>query len=222
MQAASQIVLGCVILACCIFYLHVRKRSKLRKYAISTTPIQEPMQLPVIASEKVDSVDNLHLEILVDRVRRFERCLWQRYTTGDAELVHLSTYLEQLHRKMDNLEILEGFVANRTSYSIGKQRIVLCMRSKEPETWSQLIDENIVTFALIHELGHISCPCIDHPPEFINLFRNLLYQAIRYGIWKPVDYTQNPVRYCGKTVAAVPLNTAEMHLAASMPLKLEE
>lgn len=231
------IITCCVLLGICIYYLQQQQQSSITLISSIIVPQipqleEQQIQVQEIQEEsKSDTITNITLPIankdeptylpaLIDQIHRMERSMWHRYQMGDTELLPLKIYLEQLHSRIDNLEILEGFVENRTSYSIAKQRIILCMRSKEPESWSKLIDENIVMFALIHELGHVACPCIDHPPEFTDVFRGLLYQAIRYGIWKPVDYEKVPVRYCGKTVAAVPLTPLEMHEASIMPLTL--
>lgn len=211
------IVTCCILLGICIYHLQIRKKAKNAVIVPEIEPEPISGDLPI-----ANKNDNTYLPSLINRVYRLERSMWDRYQANDPEMMPLRIYLEQLHARMESLEIFEGFVANRTSYSIGKQRIILCMRSKEPENWSELIDENIVMFALLHELGHISCPCVDHPPEFTHVFRSLLYQAIRYGIWKPTDYEKIPARYCGKTVAAVPLTAQEMQEAASKPLVLKE
>jgi hypothetical protein len=153
-------------------------------------------------------------------IKNFEKALWDRFSSGDIELLPLATYLNHLHERMDKVEISEGFLEKRTSYSIDKQYIILCMRSKEKDTWGQLQDINTIVYALLHELSHVACPCLDHPPEFSNIFRNILYQAIRYNIWKPVNYHKTPMRYCGDDITTTPITLEDMEYAVSRPLIL--
>lgn len=82
-----------------------------------------------------------------------------------------------------------------TSYSINKgEEISFCLRSK---TTKQLHDINLIMYVAIHELSHIACPVIGHGPIFKMIFKKLLEEAIILGIYKHVDYSINPIEYCG-------------------------
>ena len=82
-----------------------------------------------------------------------------------------------------------------TSYSINKgEEISFCLRSKKTK---QLHDINLIMYVAIHELSHIACPVIGHGPIFKMIFKKLLEEAIILGIYTQVDYSINPIEYCG-------------------------
>jgi predicted metal-dependent hydrolase len=82
-----------------------------------------------------------------------------------------------------------------TSYSINKgEEISFCLRSKKTK---QLHDINLIMYVAIHELSHIACPVIGHGPIFKMIFKKLLEEAIILGIYTHVDYSINPIEYCG-------------------------
>jgi hypothetical protein len=149
-------------------------------------------------------------------IRRFEALLWKRFQHGDSELTPLRKYIEQLHHQIDKVTIHED---PEKSYSQDKRSIFLCMRdASDPQ---KLIGFNTVCFVLIHELSHIACPCEEvHGKEFMEIFKHLLYQAIRYGIWNPVYYPEHITSYCGVTISLLPLKHAELEKALKNPLPL--
>jgi hypothetical protein len=66
------------------------------------------------------------------------------------------------------------------------------------------VDENIVTFVALHEMGHIITKSIGHGPDFWNNFAWLLEQAERIGIYQRQDFTAHPVAYCGMKITDQP------------------
>jgi len=94
--------------------------------------------------------------------------------------------------------------ADSTSYSENKgEKIVVCLRDKAPPY--TLVDENTVMFVLIHELAHLMTESIGHTPEFWTNMRRLLQESIQIGVYTPVNYSKNPVKYCGMTITDTPL-----------------
>ena len=86
-----------------------------------------------------------------------------------------------------------------TSYSVNKgEKIVFCLRSKEHN--EKLIDINTLMYVAIHELGHLMTKEIGHPPEFWRNFKILLQEAIKIGIYEKIDYSKEPVKYCGMKI----------------------
>ena len=91
-----------------------------------------------------------------------------------------------------------------TSYSINKgEKLVFCLRSKDGT--DKLTDLNTITFVALHELTHILTKSIGHTPEFWSNFKFILKIAVKLGIYKKVDYSINPKKYCGMTVTDTPL-----------------
>ena len=91
-----------------------------------------------------------------------------------------------------------------TSYTINKGEMMhLCLRHKNSE--KTLHDENLLMFVIIHELAHIMSKTIGHNNEFYDNFKFLLKEASLANIYIPVDFEQNPVKYCGIDVTNNPL-----------------
>jgi hypothetical protein len=91
-----------------------------------------------------------------------------------------------------------------TSYSVDKGRkIVFCLRSKDEK--QELIDMNTIMFVAIHELAHVMTKSVGHTEEFWSNMRYLLKKGIKIGVYKPHDYKNNPVKYCGMTITDSPL-----------------
>jgi hypothetical protein len=91
-----------------------------------------------------------------------------------------------------------------TSYSVNKGEAVhFCLRQREGENES-LVDENIITFVAIHEMGHIITKSIGHGPDFWNNFGWLLQEAERTGIYTPQNFSAHPVSYCGMKITDEP------------------
>jgi WLM domain len=91
-----------------------------------------------------------------------------------------------------------------TSFSVNKgEEVHFCLRQREGGNES-LVDENIVTFVAIHEMGHIITASVGHGPDFWNNFAWLLQQAERIGIYTPQNFSAHPVSYCGMKITDQP------------------
>ena len=94
--------------------------------------------------------------------------------------------------------------AEHTSYSVNKgESVHFCLRQREGEDES-VVDEEIVTFVAIHEMGHMITKTIGHGPDFWNNFAWLLQEAEKIGIYKHRDFQAHPVSYCGMKITDQP------------------
>lgn len=90
--------------------------------------------------------------------------------------------------------------SNLTSYSVNKgEEISFCLRSKKT---GELHDINLLTYVGIHEISHIACPEIGHGDLFKKIFRMFAQEAVNIGIYKKVDYSFQPVEYCGMILSS--------------------
>jgi hypothetical protein len=81
-----------------------------------------------------------------------------------------------------------------TSYSVNKgERIVMCLRHKD----NSFVDENVLVYVAVHELGHLMTDEIGHTDRFWANFKLLLQQAIDLGLYTRVDFAASPESYCG-------------------------
>ena len=109
-------------------------------------------------------------------------------------------------KNYDPTALSESDESNKyTSYSVNKgEQIVFCLRMRNAN--NTLVDENTLTYVAIHELGHLATKEVGHLDVFWNNFKWLLEIATEHGIYKYVDYSQNPQPYCGLVISSNILN----------------
>jgi hypothetical protein len=94
--------------------------------------------------------------------------------------------------------------AEFTSYSVNKgEEVHFCLRQRE-ERDESLVQEDIITFVAIHEMGHIITKTVGHGPDFWNNFAWLLEEAEKIGVYKHRDFRAHPVSYCGMKITDQP------------------
>jgi len=94
--------------------------------------------------------------------------------------------------------------AQHTSYSVNKgEEVHFCLRQRDNGDES-LVQEDIITFVVIHEMGHMITKSIGHEPEFWNNFAWLLQEAEKVGIYTHRDFRAHPVSYCGMKITDQP------------------
>jgi hypothetical protein len=94
--------------------------------------------------------------------------------------------------------------AEHTSYSVNKgEEVHFCLRQREGGDES-LVQEDIVTFVAIHEMGHMITKTIGHGPDFWNNFAWLLQEAEKIGVYTHKDFRAHPVSYCGMKITDQP------------------
>jgi hypothetical protein len=86
--------------------------------------------------------------------------------------------------------------AKNVAYSLDKGKtIMLCLRDA---TNTGIVDINTLMFVIIHEAAHIAnYDEWGHGPKFWEIFKYLLQESVAIGIYKTVDYSKHPTRYCG-------------------------
>ena len=108
-------------------------------------------------------------------------------------------YIRQFCDRVDNITLTENSPnGDHTSYTINKgQEIALCLRSKHGYA---LHDLNLIMYVVLHELSHVACPEIDHTELFKKIFIFFQQIAIKIGIYRQVNYQEDPHEYCGLTI----------------------
>lgn len=79
----------------------------------------------------------------------------------------------------------------------------LCLRQRRAGDES-LVDENVMTFVTLHELGHCMTESIGHGPDFWNNFAWILKEAEAKSIYTHQDFVAQPVPYCGVSITDQP------------------
>jgi hypothetical protein len=90
------------------------------------------------------------------------------------------------------------FIQGESSYTMNKgDLIALCIRDKKT---LKIHDFNIIMFVFLHELAHVTTDVEQHEQPFWQTFKWLLGEAEECGIYKNVDFSKNPITYCGHYV----------------------
>ncbi len=106
----------------------------------------------------------------------------------------------QLHRNYNGEALSEGGNdSSLTSYTISKgERIVMCLR----QTDGAFVDDNVIMYVAVHELGHIMTKEVGHTDSFWQSFRDLISEAITIGLYTKVDFGKHPQPYCGISITS--------------------
>lgn len=116
-------------------------------------------------------------------------------------------YVKYLRQNYSSGAISEAAIDdNYTTYTINKQHIHICLRSRDLE--KRLYDMNDLMYVTIHELAHMcnytkdGRPINGHGKEFQEIFKYLIDQAIDIDIYQYYDYTTRPKEYCGMNITS--------------------
>jgi hypothetical protein len=110
-----------------------------------------------------------------------------------------------LRKRFNKNNIYEGSPSDKDfTYTEDKGlKLVVCLRNKK----MNFHDKNLLMFPLIHELGHMCDK--EHNPghsaSFSKCFRFLLDEAIKIGVYQPIDFANDPQPYCGMVISTNPL-----------------
>lgn len=101
---------------------------------------------------------------------------------------------------LENIMENDPKASGDNTYTVDKgARMVVCLRDRKT---FKLHDKRIVMFVVLHELAHIANERWGHTSEsqFWEIFKFLLHEAKLCGMHEPVDYSKQPVMYCGLNV----------------------
>lgn len=107
---------------------------------------------------------------------------------------------ERLHSNYNPEALSEGGTeVGYTSYSVNKgEKVVMCLRQPD----NSFVEDNLLIYVAVHELGHLMTDEIGHTPKFWNNFKRLATEAIEIGIYKKVDFNSKPEPYCGISITS--------------------
>lgn len=88
-----------------------------------------------------------------------------------------------------------SFNSSYTSYAVNKgEELAFCIRCKPS---GELHDINLLMYVAVHEMAHTACPENGHTPLFNKIFKFMLEEAVKIGLYRYEDYSRYPVVYCG-------------------------
>lgn len=93
--------------------------------------------------------------------------------------------------------------AEHTSYSVNKgESVHFCLRQRDGT--EKLVALDVMVFVALHEMSHMITKSIGHDKEFWNNFGWLLKEAEQRNLYKPKDFKNHPVSYCGVNITDSP------------------
>lgn len=94
---------------------------------------------------------------------------------------------------------------NNTSWTENKGEVLtMCIREKESGN-NEFHRLNVLVFVGVHEMAHICSIEYGHEEEFWFNFKCLLEEAVKLGIYNPVNYAAEPLNYCSLDINHSPL-----------------
>lgn len=123
----------------------------------------------------------------------------QRCTKLVAELPLNGEYFinnRLLKKRYNPASITENILDKEAAFTVNKgEQISFCLKTTDNK--GRIYDINTLMYVAIHELAHIGCESVGHTPEFIKYFGFLIKESLNKGLYKYVDYSKQPVNYCG-------------------------
>jgi hypothetical protein len=114
-------------------------------------------------------------------------------------------YIKMLDKNYKPDILSEAAIDNRyTTYTVDKQDMHICLRTRDHN--EKLYDINILMYVILHELAHLcnydrnGNPITGHGYEFKNIFRLLVEESIKIGVYEYKNYQKQPVEYCGMII----------------------
>lgn len=111
-------------------------------------------------------------------------------------------FIKKLKENYKPYIISEAAVDPRyTTYTIDKKDMHICLRTRDSN--ENIYDINILMYVVLHELAHLcnynrnGDAILGHGPEFRFIFKFLVEEAIKLGIYRHVNYASEPKEYCG-------------------------
>ena len=147
----------------------------------------------VIYNNNINEKKNL-LNIVIENMFKLKKYL----VANKDKFPEYEEYINQLDNNFtkERTYIYEtNPLSNFTSYSVNKgEELSICLKSKET---NNLHDVNLLMYVTIHEMSHFACPEIGHTPLFQKIFKLFLHEAVNLGLYEKIDYSTNPIEYCG-------------------------
>ena len=144
------------------------------------------------AANYLARLNKINLQIINHMKKKYKHTKMERdinyleynYTTG-------SSLSENIPRTINN-----------TSYVLNKGDVIrICLRDGD----GNFHDFQTVLFVSLHELTHMYDREYRHGKTFWKKFKIILENAIELKIYTPVNYNNNPTKYCGMNINSNPL-----------------
>lgn len=132
------------------------------------------------------------------RVERLIEHLSQTYSKDPQK----NYFISHLKRNYRPYILSEAAVDSRfTTFTVDKSDMHVCLRTRDQN--EKLYEINLLMYVILHELAHLcnfdrnNNPIHGHGEEFKEIFKLLVVEAIKVGVYTYTDYSKQPKEYCG-------------------------
>lgn len=148
----------------------------------------------IAASKKLAELNRIAIELI--RYMR-KKYLWE--PNRDSYGKQLTLNLMENYNPDSVIENAPPDTVN-TSYVEDKGIVfAMCLRERKSGKF-KIHSDNILVFVLLHELTHLASKEFGHGDVFWHDFSIIIQNAAEAGLYTPVDYSKNPINYCGLDV----------------------
>ncbi len=140
----------------------------------------------------INKQKNNNILQLKKKIYNFVKVL--NFNQDSEKMKKYSKYIDILKKKIFHTLFYEneGFKLNgiiHTTFTVNKgQSMHVCFKNQ---------NNNDVFYVVLHELAHIACPEEGHTKLFEEIYRFFLEVAIEKKFYNFIDYSKNPLNYCG-------------------------
>lgn len=138
------------------------------------------------------------LAIINQRMEKLIDHLDKTYSNDSSK----NYFIKKLKESYNPYMISEAAVDKRyTTYTVDKKDMHICLRTRDSE--EKVYDINTLMYVVLHESAHLAnysqdgTAIIGHGNSFKMIFKFLVEQAIKLGLYNYVDYANVPQEYCG-------------------------
>ena len=138
------------------------------------------------------------LAMINQRMEKLISHLDKNYSSDSSK----NYFIKKLKQNYNPYMISEAAVDKRyTTYTVDKQNMHICLRTRNSE--EKVYDMNTLMYVVLHESAHLANYSVDgtaiigHGNEFKMIFKFLVEQSIKLGLYNYVDYANVPQEYCG-------------------------
>ena len=111
-------------------------------------------------------------------------------------------FIQKLRQNYNSYMISEAAIDPRfTTYTVDKSDMHICLRTRDQ--YENIYDINTLIYVVCHELSHLcnytldGIPINGHEEHFKMIFKFIVQEAIKIGVYKNVNYALQPQEYCG-------------------------
>jgi predicted metal-dependent hydrolase len=138
------------------------------------------------------------LAIINQRIEKLLKYLKEKYDLNDENNLFIYKLINNYSPEL----LSEAANDNRfTTFTINKQDMHICLRTRDDN--QELYNLDILMYVVLHELAHLcnydkqGNPIIGHGKEFKYIFKTLVSESIKIGIYKYINFSKEPKEYCG-------------------------